>query len=128
MDGGHPGGRRTGGHPGGRRTGGRYTTDGHTFLRYGGREDTEGAPTWRQGRRINTAVLFFWCLLHDVFFFRKNMFCSTEDFRVQGSQSLFRKLFILCLYAEILLKSRVCLKDTPPKLKASLSRALCTVT
>jgi hypothetical protein len=52
--GGHPGGRRTGGHPGGRRTGGRYTTDGHTCLRYGGREDAEGAPTWRQGRRINT--------------------------------------------------------------------------
>jgi hypothetical protein len=47
--GGHPGGRRTGGHPGGWRTGGRYTTDGHTFLRYGGKEDTEGALTERQG-------------------------------------------------------------------------------
>ena len=58
ADGGHPGGRWTGGHPSGRRTGGhgggRYTTDGHTCLRYGGREDTEGAPTWRQGRCINT--------------------------------------------------------------------------
>jgi hypothetical protein len=30
--------------------GGRYTTDGHTCLRDGGREDTEGAPTWRQGK------------------------------------------------------------------------------
>ena len=28
--------------------GGRYTTDGHTCLRYGGREDTDGAPTGRQ--------------------------------------------------------------------------------
>ena len=37
--------------------GGRYTTDGHTCLRYGGREDTEGAPTWRQGRCINTPAL-----------------------------------------------------------------------
>ena len=34
----------------GRRTGGRYTTtDGHTCSRYGGMEDTEGAPAWRQG-------------------------------------------------------------------------------
>jgi hypothetical protein len=48
---------RTGGHTGGRRTGGRYTTDGHTCLRYGGREDTEGAPTWRQGRCINITEL-----------------------------------------------------------------------
>jgi hypothetical protein len=48
ADGGHPGGRRAGGHPGGRRTGGRYATDGHTCLRYGGREDVEGAPTRRQ--------------------------------------------------------------------------------
>jgi hypothetical protein len=24
------------------------------YPRYGGREDTEGAPTWRQGRCINT--------------------------------------------------------------------------
>ena len=47
ADSGHPGSRRTGGHPGGRRTGGRYTTGGHTCLRYGRREDTEGAPTWR---------------------------------------------------------------------------------
>jgi hypothetical protein len=30
--------------------GGGYTTDGHTCFRYGGREDTEGAPTWRQGK------------------------------------------------------------------------------
>jgi hypothetical protein len=55
-DGGHPGGRRTGGRadtPGGGQGGG-YTTDGHTCLRYGGRGDTEGAPTWRQGIRINT--------------------------------------------------------------------------
>jgi hypothetical protein len=44
-----------GGHPGGRRTGGRYTADGNICLRYGGREDTEGAPAWRQGRRINIA-------------------------------------------------------------------------
>ena len=57
ADGGHPGGRRTGGHPGGRRTGGRYTTDGHTCLRYGRREDTEGAPTWRQGRCTSTLTL-----------------------------------------------------------------------
>jgi hypothetical protein len=42
-----------GGHPGGRQTGERYTTGGHTCLRYGGREDTERVPTWRQGRRIN---------------------------------------------------------------------------
>jgi hypothetical protein len=35
---------------GGGQAGGRYTTDGNTFSRYGGREDTEGAPTWRQGR------------------------------------------------------------------------------
>jgi hypothetical protein len=54
---GHSGGRRTGGHPGGRRTGGRYTTDGHACLRYVGREDTEGAPARRQGRRINTALV-----------------------------------------------------------------------
>ena len=32
ADGGHPGGRRAGGH-----SGGRYTTDGHTCSRYGGR-------------------------------------------------------------------------------------------
>ena len=56
ADGGHPGGRRAGGHPGGRRTGGGYTTDGHTFLRYGGREDTEGAPTRRQGRFISSCA------------------------------------------------------------------------
>ena len=37
----HGGPPADGGHPGGRRTGGRYTTDGHTSLRYGGREDTE---------------------------------------------------------------------------------------
>jgi hypothetical protein len=51
---------RTGGHPGGQRTGGgRYTTDGHTCSRYGGREDAEGAPTWRQGRcnTINVKTL-----------------------------------------------------------------------
>jgi hypothetical protein len=30
--------------------GGRYTTDVHICLRYGGREDTEGAPTWSGGR------------------------------------------------------------------------------
>jgi hypothetical protein len=42
-----------GGHPGGRRTGGCYTTDGHRFLRYGEKEDTEGTPTWRQERFIN---------------------------------------------------------------------------
>jgi hypothetical protein len=52
ADSGHPGGRRTGGHPGGRRTGGRYTTDGHACSRYGGKEDAEGAPTWRQGRDL----------------------------------------------------------------------------
>jgi hypothetical protein len=53
----HPGGRRTDGHPGGWRAGGRYTTDGHTvhtFLRYGGRENTKGPPTQRQGRYIST--------------------------------------------------------------------------
>jgi hypothetical protein len=53
ADGGHSGGRRTGGHPGGRRTGGRYTADGHARLRCGGKEDTEGAPTRRQGTCIN---------------------------------------------------------------------------
>jgi hypothetical protein len=60
ADGGHPGGRQTGERadtPAGSGQGGRYTTDGHTCLRYGGREDTEGAPTWRQGRRINTPAL-----------------------------------------------------------------------
>ena len=61
ADGGHPGGRRTGGHPGGQRTGGRYTTDRHTCLRYGGREDTEGAPTWRQGKVYQQmACALFW--------------------------------------------------------------------
>ena len=35
----------------------RYATDGHTCLRYGGMEDTEGAPTWRQGRRIYTCLM-----------------------------------------------------------------------
>jgi hypothetical protein len=45
---------RTGGHPGGRRTGGAtLRMDIHTCLRYGEREDTEGAPTRRQGRCIN---------------------------------------------------------------------------
>jgi hypothetical protein len=44
-----------GGHPGGRRTGGCYTTDGHTCLRYGGREDAEGAQTRRQGRCISNS-------------------------------------------------------------------------
>jgi hypothetical protein len=39
ADGGYPGGRRTGGHPGGH-----YSTNGHTCLRYRGKEDTEGAP------------------------------------------------------------------------------------
>jgi hypothetical protein len=50
--------------------------------------------------------LFFgtYCML---FFFRKNIFCST----VSGQSLFFRKLFIL--FAEILLKSRVCLQDTP---------------
>jgi hypothetical protein len=28
--------------------GGRYNKDRHTCLRYGGRRDTDGAPTWRQ--------------------------------------------------------------------------------
>jgi hypothetical protein len=28
----------------------RYTTDGHTCLRHGGKEDAEGAPTIRRGR------------------------------------------------------------------------------
>jgi hypothetical protein len=50
----HGGPPADGGHPGGRRTGGRYTTDGHACSRYEGREDAEGAPTRRQGRRINT--------------------------------------------------------------------------
>ena len=53
ADGGHPGGRRTGGRadtPAGSGRGGRYTTDGHALSRHGGREDTEGAPTWRQGK------------------------------------------------------------------------------
>ena len=48
ADGGHPSGRRTGGRadtPAGGGQGGRYTTDGHTCLRHGGREDEEGAPT-----------------------------------------------------------------------------------
>ena len=27
-----------------------HTTDMHTCLRYGGRRDTDGAPTWRQGK------------------------------------------------------------------------------
>ena len=56
--------RRTGGHPSGRRTGGhgggRYTTDGHTCLRYGGREDTEGAPTWRQGKVYQQLMVFLY--------------------------------------------------------------------
>jgi hypothetical protein len=30
-----------------------YTADGHTCLRYGGREDMEGAPALRQGRCTN---------------------------------------------------------------------------
>ena len=30
--------------------GGRYNKDRHTCLRYGGRRDTDGAPTWRQGK------------------------------------------------------------------------------
>jgi hypothetical protein len=63
ANGGHPGGRRRGGHPGGRRTGGRYTADGHTCLRYGGREDTEGDLAWRQGTlyliQCRTSVAFF---------------------------------------------------------------------
>ena len=42
--------------PAGSGQGGRYTTDGHTCLRYGGREDAEGAPTWRQGRCINSNI------------------------------------------------------------------------
>jgi hypothetical protein len=36
--------------------GGRYATDGNTCLRYGGRGNTEGAPTWRQGRCTNTCL------------------------------------------------------------------------
>ena len=40
--------------------GGRYTTDMHTCLRYGGREDTEGAPTWRQGKVYQHDG---WCLV-----------------------------------------------------------------
>ena len=30
----------------------------HTCLRHGEREDTEGAPTWRQGRCINNQARF----------------------------------------------------------------------
>jgi hypothetical protein len=42
------GGRRTGGHPGGR-----YTIEGHAcMLALWEREDTEGGPSGRQGRRI----------------------------------------------------------------------------
>jgi hypothetical protein len=64
ADGGHPGGRRTGGRadtPAGSGQGGgrgRYTTDGNTCLRYGGREDTEGAPTLRQGRCIKNNIQY----------------------------------------------------------------------
>jgi hypothetical protein len=47
------------------------------------------------------------------------MFCSAEDIGIVTFFS--RKLFILftAMSTEISLKSRVCLKDTPPKLKAS---------
>ena len=67
ADGGHPGGRADtpagggqadkGGGSGGALP---YATDGHTCLRYGGREDadTEGAPTWRQGKVYQHVALF----------------------------------------------------------------------
>ena len=49
ADGGPPaGGGRADTPADGGQGGGRYTTDGHTCLRYGGREDTDGAPTGRQ--------------------------------------------------------------------------------
>jgi hypothetical protein len=56
--------------------------------------------------------LFFgaYCMV----FFSKNIFCSTEGFR--AITFFFCKLFIL--FTEILLKSRVCLHDTPHYLKA----------
>jgi hypothetical protein len=37
--------------------GGGYTTNGHTCLRYGGRKDTEGAPTWRQGKVYQQVIV-----------------------------------------------------------------------
>jgi hypothetical protein len=36
--------------PGGRRTGGRYTTDGHTCLRYGGKGGHGGSPNTEAGK------------------------------------------------------------------------------
>jgi hypothetical protein len=67
------------------------------------------------GSAKKTAVLIFWCLLHGVFF-EKMPFALRK---ISGHCShFFRKLFIL--FAKILiLKLRVYLKDTPPKLKAS---------
>ena len=38
---------------GGGQAGAILHTDEHTCLHYGEKEDTEGAPTWRQGRCIN---------------------------------------------------------------------------
>ena len=54
--GGQPGGRlRTDGHPGGRyATGGAYV---RAYAVARERGDTEGAPPWRQGIRINTEVV-----------------------------------------------------------------------
>jgi len=47
--------------------GGRYTTDMHTCLRYGGRRDTDGAPTWRQGKVyqqvLASGVTLYWLSL-----------------------------------------------------------------
>jgi hypothetical protein len=59
--------------------------------------------------------LFFvtYCM---VFFFPEKYFLLHGRFQ---DSHFFRKLFIL--FTEISLKSRVCLKDTPPKLKASSS-------
>ena len=46
----HYGPPADGGHPGGRRTGGRYTTDGHTCLRYGGKGGHGGSPNTEAGK------------------------------------------------------------------------------
>ena len=66
--------------------------------------------------------LFFGAGTYYMVFFSGNIFSlgsyNTEDFRAVT----FRKLFFL--FTGILLKSRVCLKDPPPKLKVKVKSGL----